>query len=135
MVKVDRASMRASLECRAPFLNPALMHFATSLPVEYHFKADMGKAILREALPAWVPREIRWRQKRGFTPPLCAWLRHELKEEMEKSLTGDLGGLRYLLNPLPAKELFRQHLAGADHSNALFRWLVLSRRCRAAVLN
>ena len=135
MVKVDRASMRASLECRAPFLNPDLMHFATSLPVEYHFKAGMGKAILRDALPAWVPPEIRWRQKRGFTPPLCAWLRDELKEEMKKSLAGDLGGLRYLLNPLPAKELFRRHLAGSDHSNALFRWLVLSRRCRSAVLN
>jgi len=135
MVKVDRASMRASLECRAPFLNPDLMHFATSLPIDYHFKAGMGKAILREALPAWVPPEIRWRQKRGFTPPLCRWLRGELKEEMEKSLDGDLGELRYLLNPSPAKEPFRQHLAGLDHSNSLFRWLVLSHRCREAVLD
>jgi asparagine synthase (glutamine-hydrolysing) len=134
MVKVDRASMRASLECRAPFLSPDLMHFATSLPMEYHFARGMGKAILRDALPSWVPPEIRWRQKRGFTPPLCKWLRGELKEEMEKSLD-DLGELRYLLNPLPARELFRQHLAGFDHSNSLFRWLVLSRRCHEAVLN
>jgi asparagine synthase (glutamine-hydrolysing) len=135
MVKVDRASMRASLECRAPFLNPELMHFATSLPLEYHFRAGMGKAILRDALPAWVPPEIRWRQKRGFTPPLCNWLRAELKQEMEKTLDENMGELRHLLNPLPAKELFRQHLAGSDHSNSLFRWLVLSRRCREAVLN
>lgn len=135
MVKVDRASMRASLECRAPFLNPDLMNFATSLPIEYHFKAGMGKAILRDALPPWVPPEIRWRQKRGFTPPLCRWLRGELKEEMERSLDGDLGELRYLLEPSPAKEFFRQHLAGSDHTNSLFRWLVLARRCREAVLN
>ncbi len=135
MVKVDRASMRASLECRAPFLNPDLMRYATSLPIEYHFARGMGKAILRDALPAWVPREIRWRQKRGFTPPLCQWLRLELKEEMERSLDGGLGELRNLVNPLPARELFRQHLAGSDHSNALFRWLVLARRCREAVLN
>jgi len=135
MVKVDRASMRASLECRAPFLNPDLMHFATSLPLEYHFAKGMGKAILRDALPKWVPNEIRWRQKRGFTPPLCRWLRSELKQEMEKSLDGNLGQLKYLLDPLPAKELFRQHLAGSDHSNSLFRWLVLSRRCQNAVLN
>jgi asparagine synthase (glutamine-hydrolysing) len=135
MVKVDRASMRASLECRAPFLSPELMHFVTSLPINYHFRAGMGKALLRDALPDWVPREIRWRQKRGFTPPLCAWLRDELKEEMQNSLDAGLGELKYLLNPLPAKELFRQHLAGSDHSNALFRWLVLSRRCHDAVLN
>jgi asparagine synthase (glutamine-hydrolysing) len=135
MVKVDRASMRASLECRAPFLNPALMQFATSLPLQYHFRAGMGKAVLRDALPPWVPREIRWRQKRGFTPPLCNWLRGELKGEMQRSLDEGLGELRHLLNPLPARELFRQHLAGFDHSNSLFRWLVLSRRCHRAVLN
>jgi asparagine synthase (glutamine-hydrolysing) len=135
MVKVDRASMRASLECRAPFLNPDLMQFATSLPLQYHFRAGMGKAVLRDALPPWVPREIRWRQKRGFTPPLCRWLRGELKEKMDGALDRDLGELRHLLNPLPARELFRQHLAGFDHSNSLFRWLVLSRRCHRAVLN
>jgi asparagine synthase (glutamine-hydrolysing) len=135
MVKVDRASMRASLECRAPFLNPDLMHFATGLPHEYHFAAGMGKALLRNALPQWVPPEIRWRQKRGFTPPLCNWLRNELKEEMENSLDRELGELRQLLDPLPTRELFRQHLAGFDHSNSLFRWLVLSRRCREAALN
>ncbi len=135
MVKVDRASMRASLECRAPFLNPDLMHFATSLPLDYHFRAGMGKAILRDALPSWVPPEIRCRQKRGFTPPLGNWLRHELKDEMQNSLNGNLGELRYLLNPLPARELFRRHLAGSDHGNSLFRWLVLSRRCHEALLN
>ena len=135
MVKVDRASMRASLECRAPFLNPDLMQFAASLPLQYHFRAGMGKAVLRDALPPWVPPEIRWRQKRGFTPPLCNWLRGELKEEMQRSLDEGLGELRHLLNPLPARELFRQHLAGFDHSNSLFRWLVLSRRCHRAVLN
>ncbi len=135
MVKVDRASMRVSLECRAPFLNPDLIQFATSLPLQYHFRAGMGKAVLRDALPPWVPREIRWRQKRGFTPPLCQWLRSELKGEMERSLDEGLGELRRLLNPLPARELFRQHLAGCDHSNSLFRWLVLSRRCHRAVLN
>jgi asparagine synthase (glutamine-hydrolysing) len=135
MVKVDRASMRASLECRAPFLNPDLMQFATSLPLQYHFRAGMGKAVLRDALPPWVPREIRWRQKRGFTPPLCQWLRGALKEKMDGALDGNLGELRHLLNPMPARELFRQHLAGSDHSNSLFRWLVLSRRCHQAVLN
>jgi asparagine synthase (glutamine-hydrolysing) len=134
MVKVDRASMRASLECRAPFLNPELMHFATSLPMEYHFARGMGKAILRNALPSWVPDEIRWRQKRGFTPPLCSWLRCELKQEMERALE-NLGGLGDLLNPLPVRELFRRHLAGFDHAGALFRWLVLSRRCHEGVLN
>jgi asparagine synthase (glutamine-hydrolysing) len=135
MVKVDRASMRASLECRAPFLNPDLMQFTTSLPLQYHFRAGVGKAVLRDALPPWVPPEIRWRQKRGFTPPLCQWLRGKLKEKMERSLDEGLGELRHLLNPLPARELFRQHLAGFDHSNSMFRWLVLSRRCHRAVLN
>ena len=54
MVKVDRASMRASLECRAPFLNPDLMHFATSLPVSITSKR------------AWARQSSAMRSRHGF---------------------------------------------------------------------
>jgi len=30
----------------------------------------------------------------------------------------------------PAWQMFHEHQAGADRSDQLFRWLVLSRRCR-----
>ncbi len=128
LVKVDRASMRSALECRAPFLDSSLFQFVTHLPLRYHFSHGQGKALLRKALPAWVPPEIRWREKQGFTPPLAAWLRAELRERMENDLMQYPAALQAVLDPAPARQLFAQHLAGADCSDQLFRWMVLIRR-------
>jgi asparagine synthase (glutamine-hydrolysing) len=128
LVKVDRASMYSALECRAPFLDSSLFQFVTHLPLHYQFSHGQGKALLRRALPAWVPPEIRWREKQGFTPPLAAWLRAELRESMENALTQYPAALQSILDPAPARQLFAQHLAGADCSDQLFRWMVLIRR-------
>jgi asparagine synthase (glutamine-hydrolysing) len=128
LVKVDRASMYSALECRAPFLDSNLFQFVTHLPLPYHFSHRQGKALLRKALPAWVPPEIRWREKQGFTPPLAAWLRAELRERMENNLAHYPPVLQAILDPAPARELFAKHLAGADCSDQLFRWMVLIRR-------
>jgi asparagine synthase (glutamine-hydrolysing) len=130
LVKVDRASMKSALECRTPFLDRDLMQFVRLLPEEYHFERGMGKALLRRALPDWVPDEIRWREKRGFTPPLSTWLRTTLRPQMEQSLQEFPQVLREIIDPAPAWQLFHEHQAGADRSDQLFRWLVLSRRCR-----
>jgi asparagine synthase (glutamine-hydrolysing) len=130
LVKVDRASMFSGLECRAPFLDCALMTMSASLPLDYHFERGLGKALLRRALPEWVPEQIRWRDKRGFTPPLATWLRASLRPQMENALNDFPHALRNILDPAPAKKMFSEHLAGADRSDQLFRWLVLSRRCR-----
>jgi asparagine synthase (glutamine-hydrolysing) len=128
LVKVDRASMYSALECRAPFLDSSLFQFVTHLPLPYHFSHGQGKALLRRALPAWVPPEIRWREKQGFTPPLAAWLRAELRERMENDLAQYPAALQTVLDPAPARELFAKHLAGSDCSDQLFRWMVLIRR-------
>lgn len=132
LVKVDRASMRSALECRAPFLDRQLIDFVWNLPSHYHFERGQGKALLRRALPGWVPDQIRWREKRGFTPPLATWLRSSLRSQMKQALNEFPASLRNLLDPGPALQLLDAHLAGADHSDQLFRWLVLSRRCREA---
>jgi len=132
LVKVDRASMKSALECRTPFLDRELMSYVRELPTQYHFERGMGKALLRRALPDWVPEEIRWREKRGFTPPLATWLRGSLRPHMEQALNDFPRALGDVLNVEPAWQLFREHLAGADRSDQLFRWLVLSRRCREA---
>ena len=132
LVKVDRASMRSSLECRAPFLDLKLFDFASSLPLDYHLADGQGKMLLRQALPDWVPPEIRWREKQGFTPPLATWLRTDLKTRMETAIATCPSCLRDILDPAIPLGLQRRHQAGEDHSDRLFRWLVLIRRAEAA---
>lgn len=127
LVKLDRASMFWGLECRTPFLDRQLFAFAASLPTGIHFAHGQGKALLRRSLPDFVPQAVRWRSKQGFTPPLASWFRTSLRTQMESAVTEISKKYDHLFVSQHVADLNRQHLAGADHSPALFRWLVLSR--------
>jgi asparagine synthase (glutamine-hydrolysing) len=132
LVKVDRASMFSAVECRSPFLDRGLFEFAARLPLEYHVAQGQGKILLRRCLPDWVPPEIRWRKKQGFTPPLDTWFRTNLRAQMEEAITDISQRFRDVVIPGRVAELNREHQAGFDRSPLLFRWLVLSRNlCHA----
>jgi len=132
LVKVDRASMFSAVECRTPFLDRGLFAFAATLPLEYHIAHDQGKALLRRCLPDWVPPDVRWRRKQGFTPPLDTWFRSSLRRQMEEAIEDISRRLRHVILPSRVADLYRQHQAGADRSPLLFRWLVLSRSVNQA---
>jgi asparagine synthase (glutamine-hydrolysing) len=127
LVKVDRASMLSAVECRTPFLDRDLFAFAASLPIGYHFARGQGKALLRRCLPDWVPSEVRWRKKHGFTPPLDTWFRTSLRRPMEAAIADISRRLSHVIVPRRVAKLYQEHHAGADRSALLFRWLVLSR--------
>ncbi len=74
LVKVDRATMLASVEARAPFLDREVMELV--LPVDSAFKVHgiTTKAILKEAARGLVPERVIERQKRGLSVPVARWL-------------------------------------------------------------
>lgn len=84
LVKTDRAAMANGLELRAPFLDVAFAEFCLSLPSGLKINAEQDKIILREAMSAKWPEEIRARRKQGFGSPVGEWLQ-ESKVESRKS--------------------------------------------------
>jgi asparagine synthase (glutamine-hydrolysing) len=74
LLKVDRATMAASLEGRAPFLDHELVSFACRLPVALKVRGLATKRVLRRAVADVVPAPILGRVKRGLTVPLAQWL-------------------------------------------------------------
>src|SRR5579872_1606556 len=109
LVKVDRASMFSGVECRTPFLDRSLFAFAANMPFRYHVAHGQGKALLRRCLPDWVPPELRWRRKQGFTPPLDTWFRTSLRQQMEEAIENISRGLRHVFLPNPVANLYQQH--------------------------
>ena len=79
LVKLDRASMAASLEVRAPFLDHRLLEWAWRQPTSIKTAGGVGKVVLRRVAEKVLPPEIVQRPKMGFDPPLGAWLRNELR--------------------------------------------------------
>lgn len=82
LCKVDRASMKYSLEARCPFLDKNVMEFSLQLPVEYKIADGRLKRILKDITHKYIPKELMERPKQGFAVPIERWLRKELKEEL-----------------------------------------------------
>ncbi len=78
--KVDMASMKTSLECRAPFLDHRLVEFAMSIPPHQKVRQEQLKYFLKSGLKGYLPDEILYRKKTGFGAPVASWLNYQLKE-------------------------------------------------------
>lgn len=79
LCKVDRASMKYSLETRCPLLDTDVMEFAFSLPHEFKYKKGNKKRILKALAYQYVPQRLLDRPKTGFGVPIDKWLRGPLK--------------------------------------------------------
>ncbi|MCC8096813.1 MAG: asparagine synthase (glutamine-hydrolyzing) [Tannerellaceae bacterium] len=82
LVKVDRTSMLASLECRAPFLNKSLWEFTNQLPDHYLIKGFNKKYLLKKAFEPYFPKNFFEQPKQGFGVPVGDWLRGGLQKEL-----------------------------------------------------
>ncbi len=80
LVKMDIATMAHSLEARSPLLDQAFMRLAASLPLEEKLSGRSTKRLFKEALRDWLPAEVVDRPKMGFSVPLAAWFRGELRD-------------------------------------------------------
>jgi asparagine synthase (glutamine-hydrolysing) len=81
LVKVDRMTMRCSLEARVPYLDHEFVEYALGIPQRDKVRplSGVNKIIMREGARAMIPPAIAARPKHGFKPPLDAWLRGPLR--------------------------------------------------------
>ncbi len=76
LVKVDRASMFASLEVRAPWLDYRLVEFAFGkVPSRLKATSVDLKILPKKLAQRLLPPEFNSRRKQGFSIPLASWLR------------------------------------------------------------
>ncbi|KMN81938.1 MULTISPECIES: asparagine synthase (glutamine-hydrolyzing) [Chromobacterium] len=124
LVKVDRASMCASLEIRAPLLDHKIAEFAVSLPRDILLKNGNGKWILRALLDKYVPRELIERPKKGFEVPLAKWLRSDLKKWAEEILDPIQIKNEGIFDYAKVRKVWDQHQSG-HYDRSLYLWHVL----------
>ena len=124
LTKVDRASMAVSLEARAPLLDHRVAEFAWSLPLDLKIRNGQAKWILRQVLYRHVPRALVDRPKAGFSIPVGAWLRHELRDWAEDLLDEKKLREAGYFDPAPIRQLWAQHLKG-ERNGQYALWAIL----------
>lgn len=82
LCKVDRASMKYSLEARCPILDVDVMEYSYRILHEHKYAGGDKKHILKDIAYDYIPRELLERPKVGFGVPLDKWLRGPLKEQL-----------------------------------------------------
>lgn len=92
--KVDRMSMRHSLEVRTPFLNVDVARFAERLPESVMVRDGRGKLVLREIAYRHLPRDLVDLPKQGFGMPMSDWGRTNLLNIVSQLLESDDSRLR-----------------------------------------
>jgi asparagine synthase (glutamine-hydrolysing) len=112
LVKLDRAAMAVSLETRVPFLDRDVLDLAWSLPLEMKLHDGQTKWLLRRVVQRHVPAELLERPKMGFGFPIGRWLRGPLREWAEHLLDERRLRAQGLLDPLPVRRAWTDHLSG-----------------------
>lgn len=104
LMRVDKMTMAASVEARAPFLDHRLVEFAARLPIGMHWRPGAGKLVLKAALAGIVPQAVLARPKQGFGAPVWRWMK-SLRAVAERELFRDpitayldAGAMRKLLD-------------------------------------
>lgn len=125
LTKVDRAAMAVSLETRAPFLDPRIVEFAATLPLDFKLRGRQGKYILKRAVEGLVPRSVLNRSKKGFGIPIAEWLKGRLNPMLHDLLAPEHLSDQGLFEPDHVQQLIKEHEMGAaSHHKQLWTLLV-----------
>ena len=125
LTKVDRSSMRASVEARVPFLNRHVADFALSLPYSLKLHLFQSKYLFRRAVKGMVPESVRIRKKRGFNFALGRYMRGSFRPLIEDTLRQERIKTEGLFCPANIDKLLSEHQAGtADHGLRIWNLFV-----------
>jgi len=144
----DKISMAHSLESRVPFMDNDLVDFAMNCPIHlklnnlnniikinenepgikqniYFEKTNDGKQILREVMSRYIPEEISYAVKQGFSSPDSSWFKGESIDFVRKSLLNKNAKIYELMDRNAIESLINEHLNGVQNRRLLI-WSLLN---------
>ncbi len=148
LVMEDKLSMAHGLETRVPFLDNDLVDFAMRLPVslklgnlaevvrqdenepgpkteKYFARAHDGKLLLRRVMARYVPEDIAYDVKQGFSAPDASWFKGESLDYVRRVVCNPAARMYDLLDPHVVQRLVEEHLSGKRNRRLLI-WSLLN---------
>lgn len=123
--KVDRASMAHSLEVREPLMDHPLVEWLATLPTSLKMRRGEGKFLLKKAMEPYLPNDLMYRPKMGFSVPLARWFRGPLRQRVRDSLLKGPIAESGWFNQRIIAQLVNEHESGVrDHSTPIWTLLM-----------
>ncbi|MDP9279892.1 MAG: asparagine synthase C-terminal domain-containing protein, partial [Gemmatimonadota bacterium] len=124
LVKVDRASMLASLEVRAPFLDYRVIEFAFgTVPDALRATRTSRKVLLKLLAARLLPKALDLQRKQGFSLPLHSWIKGPWGDYMSDVVRSAPGNL---FDPEEVSLLLKgQQRGGIANAQRLFNLAML----------
>lgn len=128
LVKVDRSTMRSSIEARCPFLSKAVYDFSLKLPYYRKISNLKGKYLLRKVLSRRLPENLISQKKMGFSFSLEKQIFTKQNQKWLKKIFSKKVLIDNLDIPLEnILSYLENHLEGKkNYSNFLWSTLVMS---------
>ena len=124
LIRTDRVTMAASVECRVPFLDHELVEAMIGLPAQLKITNGTGKYLLKQLACRFIPQEMVYRPKMGFSTPLASWFRNELKPLLENIFLREQR--IQALNYSAIESMLREHWRGRErHEGRIWNLLAL----------
>jgi asparagine synthase (glutamine-hydrolysing) len=129
LAKVDRATMAFSLEARVPYLDQDLFDWCAHLDAPLKVSGGgIAKILVKTLAKRYLPKDIVYRPKQGFTMPLDRWITNELKVDITHALGVDGIQRRGLIRAPAINRMFNEHFGGRkNHATRLWTLFVLER--------
>lgn len=131
--KVDRATMKYSLEARCPVLDRDVMEYSFRLPHSFKDHKGCQKYILKDIAYDYIPKELLERPKSGFSVPMDKWLRGPLREKLTDYASASFLRRQGLFDPEEMQRLAEVWLlqgdggsyTGSNYSRILWAFFIL----------
>lgn len=127
LTKVDRASMKNSLEVRVPYLDHYLVEKVLAVSPSLNLSWDGAKRLLYKAFDKLLPEIVTKRSKMGFSAPIDEWLRQIPTQSLQNKLTGGALNSTGLFDEAGIKALLQEHHDRKfDHGMTIWSLLIFN---------
>jgi asparagine synthase (glutamine-hydrolysing) len=124
LAKVDVGTMAYGIEARSPMLDADLLTLTARIPAAMKTRRFQPKYLLKRLAARYVPKDVLYRRKQGFSPPTDAWMRGPMAGTLRQVVLSDTFDGRNIFRKQAIHQLVQEHESGrANHGQRL--WLLV----------
>jgi len=126
LMRFDKIAMAHAIEGRVPFLDQALVECMYKVPAVYRYHKGQRKYLLKKIAEAWLPYDIIYRKKIGFSAPMQRWFMEGsyFKPFLQDMLSSNSDIMIHVLKKERITQMLTQHQKTGRYSAEL--WAVQS---------